>query len=91
MISRNPAPFLAFVTRYNTTIVDCMVSWSLRILGEGGTLSCAPSADAVAGNGLRPAQTQSRQRHHGPETNTSARTRGPGIRHTLGMGARAWH
>ena len=27
MISRNPAPFLAFLTRYNTTIVDCMVSW----------------------------------------------------------------
>src|SRR5262245_18608759 len=27
MISRNPAPFSAFVTRYHTTVGDCMVSW----------------------------------------------------------------
>ena len=27
MLARNPAPFLAFVTRYNTPVVDCMVSW----------------------------------------------------------------
>src|SRR5262244_3347850 len=33
------------------------------LTGEGGALSCAPSADAVAGNGLEgPAPTQSRQR-----------------------------
>jgi DNA-binding NtrC family response regulator len=32
---------------------------------EGGTLTCAPSADAVAGNGLCPAPTQSRRRAGG--------------------------
>jgi predicted ATPase/class 3 adenylate cyclase len=32
------------------------------LAGEGGTLSCAPSAVADAGNGLCPAPTQSRQR-----------------------------
>jgi hypothetical protein len=31
--------------------------------GEGATLSCRPSAVADAGNGLRPAPTQSRQEH----------------------------
>ncbi len=30
---------------------------------EGGPLNWPPSADAVAGNGLRPAPTQSRQEH----------------------------
>src|SRR5438105_4457899 len=36
--------------------------------GEGGTLNCAPSADAVAGNGPDgPAPTQSRQGRGGGE------------------------
>src|SRR5712692_5318814 len=85
MLSRNPAPFPAFVTRSHTTGVDGMVSWF---------------------------PTHTGGRHHGPETNTYARTRGPGKgcvgrkrnrppetlrrhsrarRHALGMGARAWH
>src|SRR5262249_40492191 len=45
MIARNPAPFPAFLTRYNTAVVDCMVSWF----------------PTHTGNGLRPAPTQSRQ------------------------------
>src|SRR5712691_356699 len=75
MLSRNPAPVLAFVTRYNTTIVDGMVSWF---------------------------PTHTGGRHHGPETHTYARTRGPGKgcalrrhsrarQHARCMGARAWH
>src|SRR5262245_53188404 len=71
-------------------ILHLAMAWyhgSLRILEEG----------------LRPAPTQSRQRHHGPEIHTYGCTREPGKgltalrrgsrdrRHALGMGARAWH
>src|SRR5262245_38560670 len=39
-----------------------MVEALERLAGEGAPLNWRPSADAVAGNGLRPAPTQSRQR-----------------------------
>src|SRR5512146_2001109 len=102
MLARNLAPFSALVTRYNTTVVDGMVSWFPLHTVEAAPLSWGRAAHAVAGNGLRPAPTQSRQRHHGSETNPYARTRGPGKgltalrrrsrarRHALGMGASAW-
>jgi hypothetical protein len=62
MISRHPAPFPAFVSRYTTIVVDGMVSWF-------------------------PPHTGGQE--HGRETHTSARTRRPERRHTLGMGVRA--
>src|SRR5262245_51096131 len=61
MISRNPAPCAAFVTRYHTTGIDGMVSWF---------------------------PTQTGGASHGPETHTSARTRGAGRRDAMCMGAR---
>jgi class 3 adenylate cyclase len=43
-------------------MVEAVGQLNTRLAQEGATLSCRPSAVADAGNGLRPAPTQSRQR-----------------------------
>src|SRR5438445_10565957 len=52
---RAQGKLLAFGNGGSSTDAQALVQLCLHPpRGEGGTLNCAPSADAVAGNGLRP-------------------------------------
>ena len=69
MISRSPAPFSAFVARYNTTVVDGMVAWFFTHTGGRGHVKLRALACSRALANPPPTQSpQTTRSGHGCES-----------------------